>query len=212
MTVLSVVVVMDTRRPRVEQTAREGGVGLLRIRPRIIPRFGPGTPGKPRVAARKAGYTRTTRSAACALPFSLFPARPLTIFVFLLFQAHFTAPSSERRKLMSSTLSKELSAVLGIKSLPILKGDKVRVMRGGKVYKGTEGTVEAVYRKKWAVHLDSAKREKKNGQTVNIPFAASNLAIVSLGELHADRKALIEKKRASKGLTGTWEESDVVSA
>ena len=213
MTVLSVVVVMDTRRPRVEQTAREGGVWLLRIRPRIILRFGPGTKSAACCGAEGLRYTRTTRSAACALRFPSFPlARSPFSSSCYSFQAHFTAPSSERRKLMSSTLSKELSAVLGIKSLPILKGDKVRVMRGGKVYKGTEGTVESVYRKKWAVHLDSAKREKKNGQTVNIPFAASNLAIVSLGELHADRKALIEKKRASKGLTGTWEEADVVTA
>ena len=84
MTVLSVVVVMDTRRPRVEQTAREGGVGLLRIRPRIILRFGPGTKSAACCGAEGLRYTRTTRSAACALRFSLFPARPLTIFILLL--------------------------------------------------------------------------------------------------------------------------------
>lgn len=112
---------------------------------------------------------------------------------------------------MSSTLSKELNDVLGIKSLPIHKGDKVRVMRGGKNHKGMEGTVEAVYRKKWAVHIDTAKREKKNGQVISIPFAASNLALVSLA-MTKDRKELIDKKRASKGVSGAWQESEVTAA
>ncbi len=124
-------------------------------------------------------------------------------------QAHFTAPSSERRKLMSSTLAKELKGVLGIKSLPIKKGDKVRVMRGARSNKGVEGVVTCVYRKKWAVHVSGLEREKKNGQRIPIPFDASNLAIVQLGEMTKDRQALIDRKRASKGVEGSWDVTEV---
>ena len=110
---------------------------------------------------------------------------------------------------MSSTLAKELKGVLGIKSLPIKKGDKVRVMRGSRSSKGIEGVVTCVYRKKWAVHVAGLDREKKNGQRIPIPFDASNLAIVQLGEMTKDRQALIDRKRASKGVEGSWDVSEV---
>ena len=45
-------------------------------------------------------------------------------------QAHFTAPSSERRKLMSSPLSQELRTKHGVRSIPIRKDDEVTVVRG----------------------------------------------------------------------------------
>jgi large subunit ribosomal protein L26e len=68
-----------------------------------------------------------------------------------------------------------------------------------------------VYRKKWVVHIDGMTREKKNGQRIPVPFDASKLAIVQLGEMTADRKALIDKKRASRGVEGKWEAADVTT-
>lgn len=146
---------------------------------------------------------RPSRTTALTIAHSI--ARPFETHT----QAHFTAPSSERRKLMSSTLAKELKGALGIKSLPIKKGDKVRVMRGGRNNKGLEGVVTCVYRKKWAVHVAGLDREKKNGQRIPIPFDASNLAIVQLGEMTKDRQALINRKRESKGVEGSWDVNEV---
>ncbi len=45
---------------------------------------------------------------------------------------HFSAPSSERRVLMSAPLSKELRAKYGKRSLPIRKDDEVQIVRGTK--------------------------------------------------------------------------------
>ena len=59
-------------------------------------------------------------------------------------KAYFTAPSSERRVLLSAPLSKELRAQYGIKALPIRRDDEVLVTRGAK--KGQEGKVSSVYR------------------------------------------------------------------
>ena len=75
-------------------------------------------------------------------------------------KAHFTAPSSERRKIMSAPLSSELRKKYGCRSMPVRKEDEVRVARG--TYKGKEGKVVQVYRKKWVIHVDKLTREKVN--------------------------------------------------
>jgi large subunit ribosomal protein L26e len=45
-------------------------------------------------------------------------------------KAHFTAPSSVRRKLMSAPLCKDLRQKYNVRSLPIRKDDDVQVTRG----------------------------------------------------------------------------------
>ena len=52
---------------------------------------------------------------------------------------HFQAPSHIRRKLMSAPLSKELRAKHGVKSMPVVKGDIVRVTRGRGGPEGSYG-------------------------------------------------------------------------
>ena len=56
--------------------------------------------------------------------------------------AHFGAPSSVRRNIMSSALSKELRGKHNVRSLPIRKDDEVRIVRGK--LKGREGKVTQV--------------------------------------------------------------------
>jgi len=77
-------------------------------------------------------------------------------------KAHFSAPSSIRRKIMSSHLSNDLRSKYEVRSIPVRKGDTVKIMRGTN--KGREGKVQAVYRKKWALHIEKIVREKTNGK------------------------------------------------
>jgi len=76
-------------------------------------------------------------------------------------KAHFTAPSSERRKIMSAPLASELKAQYGANAVPIRKNDEVRVTRGK--FKDREGKVEQVYRKKWVIYIKNITRDKVNG-------------------------------------------------
>ena len=76
-------------------------------------------------------------------------------------KAHFTAPSSERRKLMSAALYAELKAQHGANAVPIRVNDEVRVTRGS--FKNREGKVVQVYRKKWVIHIANITRDKVNG-------------------------------------------------
>jgi large subunit ribosomal protein L26e len=63
---------------------------------------------------------------------------------------------------MSSHLTKDLKTKYDVRSVPVRKGDTVKVLRG--TFKGREGKVITVYRKKWAIHIEKLTREKTNGK------------------------------------------------
>ncbi|KAH0911746.1 hypothetical protein HID58_035067, partial [Brassica napus] len=93
-------------------------------------------------------------------------------------KAHFTASSSERRVIMSSPLSTDLR-------------QKYNIVRG--TYKGRDGKVVQVYRRKWVIHIERITREKVNGTTVNVGVQPSKVVITKL-RLDKDRKSLLERK------------------
>merc|ERR1712227_314127 len=66
---------------------------------------------------------------------------------------HFNAPSHIRRKIMSSSLSKDLRQKHNVRSMPIRKDDEVTVVRGH--YKGQGGKVVQVYRKNLSCILNA---------------------------------------------------------
>ena len=110
-------------------------------------------------------------------------------------KAHFSAPSSVRRKIMSSHLNKDLAQKYHVKSMPIRKDDEVIVVRGSN--RGREGKVIQVYRKKYVIHIERVTREKSNGSTVNVGIHPSNVVITKL-KLDKDRRAILERKDTSK--------------
>merc|ERR1712039_585579 len=112
-------------------------------------------------------------------------------------KAHFTAPSSVRRKIMSAHLNKELIQKYHVKSMPIRKDDEVIVVRG--INRGREGKVIQVYRKKYVTHIERVTREKSNGSTVNVGIHPSNVMITKL-KLDKDRRAILDRKDTTKEL------------
>merc|ERR1711981_1358755 len=122
-------------------------------------------------------------------------------------KAHFSAPSSVRRTLMSAHLNKELSQKYHVKSIPIRKDDEVLVKRGSN--RGREGKVIQVYRKKFVIHIERVTREKSNGSTVNVGIHPSNVSITKL-KLDKDRRAILDRKDTTKELAkgkGKYSES-----
>ncbi|KAI0809385.1 ribosomal protein L24 [Xylaria sp. FL0064] len=79
-------------------------------------------------------------------------------------RAHFQAPSSVRRNIMSAPLSKELREKYNVRSIPVRKDDEVQIVRGSQ--KGREGKVTSVYRLKYQIHIERVTREKTSGQSV----------------------------------------------
>ncbi|KAJ3126854.1 60S ribosomal protein L26 [Nowakowskiella sp. JEL0407] len=108
-------------------------------------------------------------------------------------KAHFAAPSSIRRKIMSASLSKELREKYHARSLPIRKDDEILIVRGE--FKGREGKVTEVYRKKWIIHVDKISKEKPNGATVQLPIHPSKV-VITKPKLDSDRNSLLARKDA----------------
>uniref|UniRef100_A0A0G4HFX1 KOW domain-containing protein n=1 Tax=Chromera velia CCMP2878 TaxID=1169474 RepID=A0A0G4HFX1_9ALVE len=121
-------------------------------------------------------------------------------------KAHFTAPSHQRRILMSAPLSKELRTKYNVRSLPIRKDDEVMIVRG--THHDREGKVQTVYRKKWVIHIERVVRDKTNGQSVPVGIAPSKVVITKL-KLDKDRKALLERKNRASQKGSSRAEKDV---
>mmetsp|Transcript_1321 Transcript_1321/g.3801 ORF Transcript_1321/g.3801 Transcript_1321/m.3801 type:complete len:146 (+) Transcript_1321:53-490(+) len=110
-------------------------------------------------------------------------------------KAHFTAHSTLRHKLMSAPLSQDLKGKYNVNAMPIRKDDEVSIVRG--TYKGREGKVTQVYRRKWVIHVERITREKANGATVQVGIDPSKTVITKL-KLDKDRKAILERKNSKK--------------
>jgi large subunit ribosomal protein L26e len=81
---------------------------------------------------------------------------------------------------------------LQTRSLPIRKDDEVRIVVGK--YKGREGKVTQVYRKKWLIHVDRVQRDKSNGAAAPIGIHPSNVVITTI-KLDKDRFVVNDFRR-----------------
>jgi len=82
-----------------------------------------------------------------------------------------------------SNLSSNLKKEYNRRSLRIVKGDSVKIMRGE--YKGVEGKVEKLNTLKGRLSIEGVQREKIKGGQVKVQIHASNVRIMSL---HLDDK------------------------
>jgi large subunit ribosomal protein L24 len=105
----------------------------------------------------------------------------------------FNAPAHKRHKLMGSPLSTDLFAQRGFKTLPVRKGDTVRIMRGD--HKGFEGKVSRVDLKHYRVYVEGLTREKVDGSTVFVGLHPSKIMIKNLNLDDKRRKAILERKK-----------------
>ncbi|MEB3773719.1 MAG: 50S ribosomal protein L24 [Desulfurococcales archaeon] len=107
-------------------------------------------------------------------------------------KAYFNAPLHKRQKLVSAPLSRELREKYGVRSLPVRKGDKVRILRGD--FKGHEGEVVEVDLKNYRIYVDGVTIKKADGTPVFRPIHPSNVIIVSLKLDDERRKRIIERR------------------
>ena len=110
---------------------------------------------------------------------------------------------------MAAPLSKELREKHGgVRAVPIRKDDEVTVVRGS--FKGRDGKVKTVYRRKWVIHVERVTRDKANGSTVNVGLDPSKVVLTKL-KLDKDRKALLERKSSKGGAAakGKFSEKEV---
>lgn len=106
---------------------------------------------------------------------------------------HFNAPAHLRHKLMAAPLSKELISSKGVKTLPVRKGDTVRIMRGD--HAGFEGKINRVDLKRYRIFVEGLTREKVDGTNIFVSVHPSKVMIRNLNLDDKWRKAIIEHKK-----------------
>ena len=106
----------------------------------------------------------------------------------------FNAPAHIRHKLMSAPLSNELASSRGVKTLPVRKGDTVRIMRGDN--KGFEGKVSRVALKEYRIYMEGLTREKVDGTNIFLPIHPSKIQIRNLNLDDKWRKDILARKKA----------------
>src|ERR1051325_6659454 len=82
------------------------------------------------------------------------------------------------KKVLGSNLIPSLRDKYGIRSLGVVKGDTIKVLRGE--YVGIEGKVEKVNTERATLSIEGVQREKIRGGNVKVQIHASNVQIISL--------------------------------
>ena len=90
----------------------------------------------------------------------------------------YTASQHLLSKQLGSHLSKDLKEKYHCKSIRVVEGDGVKVLRGE--FKGIEGKVTRVSTEKRGIAIEGIKREKLKGGNVDIYIHPSNVVITSL--------------------------------
>jgi len=106
-------------------------------------------------------------------------------------KARYNAPLHVRHKFMTAPLSEELQGKYGKRSLPVRKGDTVRVMRGDD--KGKVGKVRSIDLKKGKMTMEGVVVARSDLSEVPRPMHPSNVVITKL-ELKDKLRELVLKR------------------
>ncbi|MBU0497682.1 MAG: 50S ribosomal protein L24 [Candidatus Thermoplasmatota archaeon] len=104
---------------------------------------------------------------------------------------YYNAPLHLKRKWLASHLSENLLLKYDRRSIPIVKGDTVKVLRGS--YRGHEDKIVAVNVSKQTVHIEGLTLVKADGTKIPKPIHPSNLLIMKLNLTDKWRRNKLEK-------------------
>jgi large subunit ribosomal protein L24 len=108
----------------------------------------------------------------------------------------YNATYQTKSKQLGSTLSKDLHKKYGKKSVRIMEGDNVTIVRGE--FKGVDGKISKVSIQKNGVSIEGIKKEKTKGEKFDIYIHTSNLIVTSLNTGDKWRMAKLEGKDPKK--------------
>jgi len=99
-------------------------------------------------------------------------------------------------KQLGSALSKDLHKKYGKRSVRVVEGDSVTILRGE--FKGVDGKVSQISTDKRSVAIDGVKKEKTKGDKFDVYIHTSNLVVTSLNSSDKWRISKLEGKDAKK--------------
>ncbi len=108
----------------------------------------------------------------------------------------YRASYQTKSKQLGSALSKDLHKKYGKRSVRVIEGDSVTILRGE--FKGVDGKVAEVSTAKSSVAIEGVKKEKTKGDKFDVFIHTSNLLVTSLNTDDKWRMAKLEGKDPRK--------------
>jgi large subunit ribosomal protein L24 len=109
------------------------------------------------------------------------------------------APLHIKRKMISSHLNETLRKRYKTRSIPIRKGDVIKIMNGN--HKGKTGKIEQLHVKKLKVRVEGIFNTKKDGSKVSLYLDPSNILVQELELSDQKRIALLKRKTEKQDKT-----------
>ncbi|NWJ57523.1 50S ribosomal protein L24 [Marine Group I thaumarchaeote] len=110
----------------------------------------------------------------------------------MIYRATYTTKSKQ----LGSALSKDLHKKYGRRSVRVIEGDSIRIVRGE--YKGVDGKISKISTQKNSVSIEGIKKEKTKGDKFDVYIHTSNLLVTSLNTGDKWRMARLEGKDPRK--------------
>jgi large subunit ribosomal protein L24 len=101
-----------------------------------------------------------------------------------------------RSKQLGSQLSDDLRKKYGKKSVRVIEGDSIKIVRGE--FKGVDGKISKILTKKGSVAVEGVKKEKTKGDKFDVYIHTSNLLVTGLNTEDKWRIAKLEGKKPSE--------------
>ena len=114
-------------------------------------------------------------------------------------KARYNAPPHVKRKMMAAHLcgdsGNDLIGEYNIRSLTVVKGDLVRIVRGDKDIVGKEALVTDIFTKNMRIGLEGINTSKADGSEIVRKIDPSNVIIVKLNLSDPRRKEKLDKMK-----------------
>ena len=120
----------------------------------------------------------------------------------------YQASSQTRSKQLGSALSKDLHKKYGKRSVRVIEGDSVTIVRGE--FRGVDGKVAKISKAKSSVAIEGVKKEKTKGDKFDVYIHTSNLVVTSLSTDDKWRITKLEGKDSSKQSKTTSAKTETV--
>ena len=111
-------------------------------------------------------------------------------------QMIYQATHKTKSKQMGSALSKDLHKKYGKRSVRVIEGDSVTILRGE--FKGVDGKVAKISTQKSSVAIEGVKKEATKGEKFDVYIHTSNLVVTSLNGDDKWRMSKLEGKDPRK--------------
>ena len=108
----------------------------------------------------------------------------------------YRATYQTKSKQLGSALSKNLHKKYGKRSVRVIEGDSVTIVRGE--FKGVDGKISRISIQKNSVAIEGIKKEKSKGEKFDVYIHTSNLIVTSLNTGEKWRMARLEGKDPRK--------------